>query len=115
MSIQPTFLDIEIPNNGQIMEICIGFSWGGDATKEVARTDSYAFKDSVLTAFKVALAAEQRLVSEMAEESRPLNGQYRYSGGRTSKNVQALLDKAVESATQGVRLSRPCDAVLVER
>lgn len=115
MSIQPAFFDIEIPGNSQLMEICIGFSWGGDATVEIARVDSYAFKDAVLAAFQAALAAEPRLVIAMAEESRPLNGQRRYGGGRTREQAQALLDNAVESASRGVRLSRPCAAVLVER
>lgn len=115
MSIQPTFFDIEIPGNSQLMEVCIGFSWGGDATVEIARADSHAFKDAVLAAFQAALAAAPGLVLAMAEESHPLNGQCRYSGGRTSKQAQALLDNAVESASRGVRLSRPCAAVLMER
>lgn len=115
MSIQPAFVDIELPSNGHIMELCIGFSWGGDATKQVARADSAAFKDAVLATVKAALDADRRLVNEMAAESHPLNGQYRYRGGCTSEKVQAVLDAAVETVTQRVRLSRSCVAVLVER
>lgn len=115
MSLQPAFTDIEHSCNGQLIELCIGFSWGGDATKEVARADTSAFKDAVLAAFKTALDADRLLVNEIAEESHPMNEQYRYRGGKTSEKVQAHLDAAVEAVTQRVRLSRPCAAVLVER
>lgn len=114
MSIQPAILSIELPDNCRRMEVCIGFSWGGDATKEVARADVYAFKDSVLAAFKEALADDRCLMIAMADESSPRNGQYRYCGGRTSEKAQTILAAAVESATEQVQLSRPCCAVIVE-
>lgn len=115
MSVQPAYVDIELPETGQTVEICIGFSWGGDATKEIAHADSYAFKDAVLSVIKTSLDADRLLVSEMADESHPLNGNYRYRGGRSSEKVQAVLDAAVRAVTQKVGLTRPCSAVLVER
>lgn len=115
MSIQPAYVDIELPLTGQTMEICIGFSWGGDATKEITRADSCAFKDAVLAAIKAALDTDSLLVSEMAEESHPLNGNCRYRGGRTSEKVQVVLDASVEEVTQGIGQIRPCAVVLVER
>lgn len=115
MSIQPAYIDIETPIIGHPLEIHIGFSWGGDATKEVARADSRAFKDAVVTVVKSVLDISPLLVGEMAKESCPLNGKYRYLGGRTSEKVQAILDAAVETVAQRSPVSRSCVAILMKR
>lgn len=115
MSTQPAYIHIELPVTKQTLEICIGFSWGGDATNEVARRDSRAFKDAVLATIQTTLDADGLLLCEMVRESRLLNGSYRYSGGCTREKVQGVLDTAVEAVTRKVGLMRPCAAVLIER
>jgi len=114
MSVQPAFIDVALPED-QSLELCIGFSWGGDATKEISRADSSAFKDAVLVAIKRALEAEESLVVAMSAEAHSANGYSRYRGGHTSQMVQELLDHAVEAVAKQMPLPRRCDAVLVTR
>lgn len=115
MSYQPEYLEVELPGDGQVLEICIGFAWGGDATKPIAPADETAFKVAVMEAVKAGLEGDRRLVIEMAEEVSPLFGQHRYRGGHTSERVQSLVNVAADSVTQKMRLSRPCAVVLVQR
>lgn len=113
MSIQPAFVDIEVSGQSPALEVRVGFSWGGDATKEMSRGDIAAFKDAVLSAFKAALEADPPLVSAIAEDSHPLGGRLRYRGNRSSDTVQGLLDAAVEAVSLRVQPLRPCTAILI--
>lgn len=113
MSIQPTYVEVTVPRSNQVIEVRVGFAWGGDAAKDVPREQMYAFKDAVRRTFTSALEANPEIVLEMAETTVRHSGIRRYSGGPSSAKVAALLDTAVQAAEETMKPSRPCSAILL--